>query len=289
MLWMALQIGAVALNSANSILDKRLVQAYTPNPALYLLSFALVGAPVVAIGAWRVPWAGWAAAGQGVLVGLIFTGMVLLHYKAMSLEEASRLAPLARLSAVLKLALLALFLDDRLQPAQYAAFGLMILGAIVLSRRPNEGGRFALPRGAGVIGAFVGLTAVYGFLDGHIILTHSPWVLQLWSNVGILLGTGVVLMLPAQRRALRRSLAAAPHRIRLIILGEQTGRLVTGVLSDVAISVAGSAAIIAVVGGLRPLLVLILAARFLGEELTRAKVGGVSLIVLGTIILLIDL
>lgn len=181
-----------------------------------------------------------------IQLNVIFTGMVLLHYKAMLLEEASRLVPLARLSAVLKLALLALFLDDRLQPAQYAAFGLMVLGALVLSRRPCTGGCFALPRGAGVIGAFVGLTAVYGFLDGHIILAHSPWVLQLWSNIGVILGTGLVLLMPDQRRTLQQALANTPNRFRFIILGEQTGRLLTGVLSDVAISVAGSAAIISV-------------------------------------------
>lgn len=294
MSWLTLQIGSLLLNSANSVLDKRLVRDHEPNPVMYLASFAMVGVPVVVVGLVVVPWPSYGAAGIGLLNGLIFTVMVLLYYRAMGLEDVSRLDPVLRLSNLLSLTFLALFRNDQLSLAHYLAAGLMTAGTIVFSwKRSEKRGRTILyaSRGIALMSLVALLSAVSGVLDAHLNLTYSPLVLLVWTKTGNVLGMVVVLLIRQQRKVFRRTLTASSPRFRLLIVGEQIGRLVTGVLSDFAVQEAGSAAIVSVVGGLRPFLVMLLAAIFLRERFgcqeLPPKLAGIGLITAGTILLLL--
>ncbi len=294
MSWLTLQIGSLLLNSANSILDKRLVRDHEPNPIMYLASFAVVGMPVVTVGLVVVPWPGYEAAGIGLFNGLIFTVMVLLYYQAMGLEDVSRLVPILRLSSLLSLIFLALFRNDQLSMAHYLAAGLMTAGTIALSwKRPETRGRVRLyvSRGIALMSFVALLSAVSSVLDAHLNLTYSPLVLLVWTKAGNVLGMVVVLLIRQQREVFRRSLATSSPRFRLLVVGEQIGRLVTGILSDFAVQEAGSAAIVSVVGGLRPFLVMLLAVIFLHERFGRQellpKLAGIGLITAGTSLLLL--
>ncbi|MCB9444017.1 MAG: EamA family transporter [Ardenticatenaceae bacterium] len=294
MSWLTLQIGSLLLNSANSVLDKRLVRDHEPNPVMYLASFAVVGVPVVAIGLVVVPWPGYQAAGIGLFNGLIFTMIVLLYYRAMGLEDVSRLIPVLRLSNLLSLIFLALFQNDQLSVVHYLAAGLMTAGTLALSWKHSETGqraRFYISQGIALMSLVALLSAVSGVLDAHLNLTYSPLVLLVWTKAGNVLGMAIVLLVRQQREVFHRTLTASSPRFRLLVVGEQIGRLVTGILSDFAVQEAGSAAIVSVVGGLRPFLVMLLAVIFLRERFGRQelppKLVGIGLITAGTSLLLI--
>ncbi|MCI0561689.1 MAG: DMT family transporter [Nitrososphaera sp.] len=294
MSWLTLQIGSLLLNSANSVLDKRLVRDHEPNPVMYLASFALVGMPVVAVGLVVVPWPGYEAAGIGLLNGLIFTVMVLIYYRAMGLEDVSRLVPVLRLSSLLSLIFLALFRNDQLYIVHYMAAGLMTAGTIALSWKRSETrgrARHYVSRGIALISLVALLSAVSSVLDAHLNLTYSPLVLLVWTKAGNVLGMVVVLLIRQQREVFRRSLTTSSPRFRLLVVVEQVGRLVTGVLSDFAVQEAGSAAIVSVVGGLRPFLVMLLAVIFLQERFNRQemlpKLLGIGLMIGGTCLLVL--
>lgn len=287
MTWLTLQIFSLGLNSANSILDKRLVRDYEANPVVYMASFAMVGFPVAFVGVFSVPWMGLRPAGVGLLTGLLFTGMVLLYYKAMSLGDVSQLIPILRLSSVWNLFFLAICLNDKLSIGQYMASGCILLGTVALSwkKRGKDGGE---NKNKGVVLMLIVafLAAVKSLLASYVTLTYSPFILLVWSQLGNVLGMGVVLMFQQQRVALRQSLATTPHRFKACIVGEQVLRLITTVLSDLAVVEAGSAAIVAVVGGLRPFIVLVLAMIFLQERFERdewfPKLVGIGCMVGGT-------
>jgi transporter family protein len=290
--WITLQIASLLLNSVNSVLDRKLVRDHESHPIVYLLSFSAVGFPVAIAGLFLLPWPGVTAAGMGLLAGSVFAAMVLLYYKALSLDEVSRLAPVLRLSSVLSLTLLAIFLNDRLSAIQYIASGLMMLGAVALSQtttQENDEKGFRFSRGVLLMGIVAVLSAIHSVLSAQVSLTYSPWVLLTWSNAGMLLSTGIVFVSPKARVGLRLGLAETTGRFRVVVLGEQTGRLATGLLSDFAVQHAGSAAIVSVIGGLRPFIVLVLAVIFLGERFGyqewRSKMGGVGLMGLGTVLL----
>lgn len=294
MSWLTLQIGSLLLNSANSVLDKRLVRDHEPNPVMYLASFAVVGIPIAVIGLVVVPWPGCKAAGIGLLNGLIFTAIVLLYYRAMGLEDVSRLIPVLRLSSMMSLVFLALFQNDQLSVAHYLAAGLMTAGAIALSWKQSKAGartRCYISHGIILMSLVALLSAVSSVLDSFLNLTYSPLVLLVWSKTGNVLGLAFVLLLRQRRKEFRYSLAASSPRFRLLIVGEQIGRLITEVLSNFAVQEAGSAAIVSVVGGLRPFMVMLLAAIFLRERFDRQelppKLAGIGLITVGTGLLLL--
>lgn len=290
MSWITLQISAVLLASVNTILDKWLVRDYEPNPTLYLASFALVGLPVAVIGLILIPWPGYAPAATGLIIGIIFTVMVLLYYRAIALEDISRLSPVSKLSSVLHLLLLAVFLGDQLAWGQYLAFALMLVGAALLTvryRPHNE--RIMISQGVILMVIFACLSALYSLLSSYLNLTHTPWDKIVWSNVGIVLSMSVILLNRTQRTMLWQSLRQTPRHLQGVVVGEQIGRLATGTLSAVAVHTAGSAAIISVVDGIRPLLVVMLAMFFLGEKIQgRVKIAGISLVSLGTVLLLLQ-
>lgn len=293
MSWILLQIGSMLLSSISSVLDKRMVHEYEPNPILYLASFAVVGLPVSLVGIVLVPWVGLSTALLGILSGSIFTAAVFLYYQAIRLEEVSRLVPILRLSSVVKLLLLAVFLQDRLMMGQYAAFACMMVGTLALNWKNETSSRttWSLSRGVLLMGCAAVLLAVEGVIEGHLNLTYSPWIATVWSNVGTVISMGLLLCIPAQRRLFLIRLRVTTHRFRVLVLGEQTGRFVTGVLGDWAIYTAGSAAITSVISSLNPLLVLILAVTFLGERFNRQealpKLAGVGLMGIGTGLLLL--
>ena len=292
MSWVTLQLFSLILNSANSVLDKRLVRDHEANPVMYLASFALVGLPVVLIGLFIVPWSGYKAAGAGLLTGLIFTGIVLLYYKAMSLDDVSQLVPILRLSSLLNLLFLAIFLDDTLSTPQYVAAGCMLMGTLALSwRKKKEGSRHRIGKGMVLMAIVAFLSAINGLLNSHLNLAYTPLVLLVWSQAGNVLGLLFVLMLRQQRQALRHSLTTSSRHFQMCIIGEQIVRLITGILSDFALHEAGSAAIVSVIGGFRPFVVLLLAVIFLQERFTRQeilpKLVGIGLMTVGTCFLLL--
>lgn len=253
MSWVPIQIFSMLLMSANSILDKRMVRDHEPNPVMYLASFALVGIPTLALGIWLTPWPGFEVAAVGLLSGLIFTAVVLLYYKAISLEEVSRLVPVLKLSAVLKLALLAVFLNDQLSYIQYFAFAFMMLGVAVLGWKADDAqasGRFRISRGMLLMSLVALLQAVGGLLRSHLILEYSPWVLAVWSSMGTVLGTGLLLLSRSRRVDFRQSLKNASRGFRTVLIAEQAARQVTGLLVDFAVYEAGSAALVTVFGGM---------------------------------------
>lgn len=293
MTWFTFQIGSMLLSSANSILDKRLVREHEPNPVMYLASFAVIGFPAAIIGLLVAPWPGYGAAGIGLLDGLLFTAIVLLYYRAMGLEDVSRLIPVLRLSNLLSLILLALCLGDQLSGNHYVAAGLMTVGSLALCWQScgSEGkARFHISQGM-VLMAFVALlSAISNVLASRLNLNYSPLVLLTWSKVGNVLGMLVVLLGKEQRAALRRSLTGSSIRFRLVIVGEQTGRLAADVLSSLAVHQAGSAALVSVISGLGPLLVILLAAVFLRERFSRqelpARLTGIGCMTVGVSLLL---
>jgi len=294
MSWMTLQLTSMLLLSANSIVDKRLVRDHALSPVVYLASFAAVGLVVFIIGVWNVPWMGLKAVGLGLMSGVLLSGAVILYYQAMSLEDVSRIIPMLRLSEVLKLILLAVLLDDQLSWLQYAASVFMLVGASTLVRKTGQKqtafrSKWTLNRGLALIGFVAVLLAFSGVIDSHLNLEYSPWVLLVWSQAGTFLGFCLALLFRSQRVEFRESMAVISSTLCWTIVGQQVLRLGIGLLSQFAVNQAGSAAITSVFGGVRPLLVLVMAMIFLGEGLERTevipKLTGIGLMGVGTALL----
>ncbi len=88
-----------------------------------LLAFLFTDTAVYGTGAGLVP----------VAVGLVQGLGALCYYKAISLEEVSRVVPLQRTEAVFVVVLASVFLDEVLAPVKYLSFILILFGGFILS------------------------------------------------------------------------------------------------------------------------------------------------------------
>lgn len=292
MSWVVLQISSVFLNSLCNILDKRLVNEEKTS-VLYLASYACVSLPIAVWGVRTIPHPSIEAIATGIISGLIFTMMVFIYYKAMQMEEVSRLIPVLRLGDCLNLLFFAVFLNDRLSFTQYIAAGLMVTGGFAIAWKKSEEGNGSFYISRGVVWMFVVafLSAVQALLYGHLVLDYSPMVLVVWSKVGIIIGTVMILLSKTQRFALRRGFLSAKPILSFAIIVEQAVRLVTGILSAFAVKEASSAALVSILEGIRPVIILLLAMVLLGERVSRdnalPKFGGVGLMSVGAIFLML--
>ena len=99
-----------------------------------LVILAMLGAMVAAGpgfgGAAAVSWKG---AGFLILSGLATGASWLCYFRALRLGEASRVAPVDKLSVALVVIIAALFLGERPSPAGWAGAGLIVAGATLLA------------------------------------------------------------------------------------------------------------------------------------------------------------
>ncbi|KQT45398.1 transporter [Methylobacterium sp. Leaf456] len=125
--------------AVTAILAKAGVEGVPPDVATFLRTIvilALTGGIVAAAGQIpdlaRVPGR---AAGLLVLSGLATGASWLCYFRALSLGEASRVAPLDKLSVVLVAVFAVAFLGERLAPLHWLGVGLIALGAGLLAWR----------------------------------------------------------------------------------------------------------------------------------------------------------
>jgi transporter family protein len=89
---------------------------------------------VVATGQWQNPAAvSWRVLGAIVLSGLATGASWLCYFRALKLGDASRVAPIDKLSVVLVAIFAAVFLGERLSPVNWAGVTLIASGAVLVA------------------------------------------------------------------------------------------------------------------------------------------------------------
>lgn len=286
--WLIYQVVAALIGAGNTILDKKLATRPNTPPLLHAISFGLVGLPVALIGLVWLPPLPWTAALVGLIAGVIFVVAARLYYGAMAQVEASQVTLLMRLTSVQTLLLSAIFLGERLTPVQYGAFGVMLVGSLLLTTRPGQVG-LRLDKSIGLIMLATCLLALQNVLLVPIYREYSLWAGVVWENAGQVLGTLALIGFACDKRRLWRAARLGGWPLWGTLTGEQTIRLVIGILDGVVLAQGVSLALTSVLGGLRPMFTLLLAIWLLQERWPRgvlpARLSGIGCIGLGLILM----
>jgi drug/metabolite transporter (DMT)-like permease len=223
MTWWWLPLAAVAylIFSVTGAVDKTIVTNKLKNPLVVSFWISLFGVPSAAIllvGLVPAPWAEPFRFQMPSLDGLVLitaAGItlqltLLLSYMALKHGEATRVVPtIGAASPAFALIFAYLILDERLPVASYLAFGLLLLGAVLISLRPGRWGGwwFWLALASGAAGAFqsVLVKIVYGY--NHFI--SSLALLGLGNVVFCLV---LLALVPAVRREVAHTLKPKPTR-----------------------------------------------------------------------------
>ncbi len=139
--WKLWALGSAVFAALTAILAKIGVTGVNPNLATAIRTV------VVLVFAWSLAWATGGARGLPDLTARTWTFLVLsglatglswvCYFRALQLGDASRVAPVDKLSVVFAVALAALFLGERLTWHQWVGGALITAGAVVIAFKPG--------------------------------------------------------------------------------------------------------------------------------------------------------
>jgi transporter family protein len=273
----------------NGILDKKLSGRLETHPLLYVGAFGVVALPVAFLGViGLVPRPALSDLMLALVGGTCFALAVALYYRAVALDEISRLVPLFRLSSLMVLLFSALLFGERLRQTEYMAFAVMLAGSILLALKLDQG-RPSLSRGAGLMAIVATLLAINSTLIAQLYYRYPLRVAFVAEQAGVAVGAVILLVLTPGKRVLWQRVRSMRHSMQAVLVGQQTVRLGTSYLSAYVLTQVGSAALVSVMSGLRPFFVLILASWLLDEPVDRRslapKLAGLGCMSVGMVLL----
>ncbi len=279
MSWLIFALLAALFFSIGYILDKILLDKHFKHP-LTLLVFKTI----IWLSIWLVlPFTGFSIPSKELLffiivISLIDTLAFLPFLKAMSLEEASRIAPLHELRAVVAFVLAFLFLGERLSSNQLIAFVLILIGGFIISVKDVKG-IFKIRR------AFWLMCLVIVMRGTNIILLKYLFTnAEYWSAIALLMLFDFFiaicfLVIKSIRSEFLRTFRSGKSIWLLIIANGLM--YIGGILANNYALKSGPASIISVIGGVRTLfvfLIAILISRYLPKVLKEELSWNVLLV-----------
>jgi drug/metabolite transporter (DMT)-like permease len=225
-----------------------------------------------------------------ILVGFVRIYYTLPYFKALMIEEVSRVIPLLQLTPVFVLILSSVVLHEVLRPQDYVAFGLLVLGGTLFAIRLTKGIRISLAFYLMILASF--LLALYSIALKYLFSVQDFYTIFIWVQIAGFITFFQFIPLRPFRSSLVKTYKMTSRKIGIILVAEQAVAYVSVFAYNYAIA-HGPITLISSVGATQPLFVLlfatILSFRFpqvLKEELTRMdvalKVLGLIAIFAGT-------
>ena len=253
MLWLYLVLIAVNLWSASNLIDKHVIGKYMrkPEAGVVILGFVGLAAAVpaflfagTALPLWLIPLA--------FLSGLAFIASLVLYFKAIKIEEITRVASLMYLMPLFIMILAAIFLNEVFSLPKYAGIVMMVSGALLISYR-----RGGMASKALIIMIFAALAGSLSSIMGKYMLGFADyWSVFAWTRVGNFAGSLFILYLyfPELARVYREH----GKKPLAFLASSDTLATVGLLLSTIAVSMA-AVTMVTALQAIQPLFVLIYA------------------------------
>jgi drug/metabolite transporter (DMT)-like permease len=289
--WFYFALLASVLISGVNIIDKILISDYKIPPLVYVLVISATSLmPLVTLAFFHLTPLPLGILAFTILVGFVRIYYTLPYFKALMVEEVSRVIPLLQLTPVFVLILSSLILHEVLRPQDYVAFGLLVLGGTLFAIRLTKGIRISLAFYLMILASF--LLALYSIALKYLFSVQDFYTIFIWVQIAGFITFFQFIPLRPFRSSLVKTYKMTSRKIGIILVAEQAVAYVSVFAYNYAIA-HGPITLISSVGATQPLFVLlfatILSFRFpqvLREELTRMdvalKVLGLIAIFAGT-------
>ncbi len=289
-MWVLFALTAPALWAASNLIDVDLLKRRIRHPVtLVAVTGLFAGIPAVLIalsGAFGWP-------GARALVLALFAGVlgVLVYYpyfRALAIAPPDDVILMWNLAPVLIALLARAFLGERLEPPQYVAIGLLVLGSLLAARHGRHDSALS-PALPWMLLASV-MLAVAAVLEKAVFLTVSFPVGLGWISIA---GCATAVATIATSRQTRCDLREARRwrTARLLLAGNE----LLDVTASTSLSLAtalGPVSLVHAVGGLQPVFILWLAPLLAGgrsngtpvasaRRFSRLKLASLALVVAG--------
>jgi drug/metabolite transporter (DMT)-like permease len=192
-----------------------------------------------------------------ILISGIFLDFYLIPYfKALTLDDASKVVPLLQFSPIFVLVLSYIFLDEALTSRQLLGFALIIVSGFVLGAERIEKGIFTSGKSFWFMILASFLFSITGVLFKFVVITQDFWLTLAYESIGMGIGAFILLLRPAYRSSFRREI----EKIKLDTSALLAVNQCFSVLAQLAISYAfflAPAALVSAIGGVQSFFVLL--------------------------------
>lgn len=192
-----------------------------------------------------------------LIAGALCTLASIPYYKAMALDDASRVIPLFQFLPVFTLLFSSIILHERLTSHQFMGFILITAGGILLALKKIDWRFLRLRKSFWYMMASTVLYALSAVLFKFVVVQQNFWVSLGYDFVGE--GAGAIILLLAVR-AYRERVGAELKKIKrpaaLLLSINEVAYIIARLASSYAILLAPVALVMAV-GGVQPIFVLI--------------------------------
>jgi uncharacterized membrane protein len=289
--WFYFALLSSVLISGVNIIDKILISDYKIPPLVYVLVISATSLmPLVTLVFFHITPLPLGILAFTILVGFVRIYYTLPYFKALMVEEVSRVIPLLQLTPVFVLILSSLVLHEALRPQDYVAFGLLVLGGTLFAIRLTSGIRISLAFYLMILSSF--LLALYSVALKYLFSVQDFYTIFIWVQIAGFITFFQFIPFRPFRSSLVTTYKITSRKIGIIIVAEQAVAHVSVFAYNYAIA-HGPITLISSVGATQPLFVLLFATilsyrfpRVLREELTRMdvalKVLGLIAIFAGT-------
>ncbi|NIQ04431.1 MAG: EamA family transporter, partial [Candidatus Korarchaeota archaeon] len=131
--WLIFTFVATVFWAVGVVIDKYIITKHMQNPFAYQLLYTITEAPILLLLlftsiSFALPWSL-----LGIVAGFSLYPGIILYFKAMAVEEASRVISLWYISPIFVLLLAYVFLGEKLSLPSYLGIVFLILGAMFIS------------------------------------------------------------------------------------------------------------------------------------------------------------
>ncbi|MEK7506346.1 MAG: EamA family transporter [Patescibacteria group bacterium] len=258
MSWLVYAIGAQFFYTISTFVDRFLIEKRVNDTVtLTILSgsvsfviglavFAFQGLPLFSVG-------------QTILIilgGAIIEFAFLPYYKAILMDDPSRVVPIYQTIPLFVLALSFIFIGETLTPVQAGGFALILVGSFVLALKKLGMGVFRLRKSFWLMIASSLMVAIALVVFKFVVDIQGFWDTLAYEFIGAGFGALILFSLPGQFSKMKGTLKGVAGKTAAVI-GANELLWIAARLSSFFASSLAPVSLVAIVGGVQPLLIFL--------------------------------
>ena len=255
--WLFYAILSYALYSVTNFIDKFLVEKQTYEPVTLIILGGFLSFFVALL---LFVWKGFPVVEQLqifllILIGILLSFYCLPYFKALLLEDTSRVVPLFQFFPIFVLVLSYIFLKQTLTANQLLGFGFITAGGFILGSERLSIKVFRLRKSFWYMMLSSFLYALTSILFKFVTVTDF-WVSMSYQTLGITLGAFLLLLFKPYRRIFLKDITHLKKKTAAVLAVSQCITLGADFSYFFAITLA-SAALVSVMQGTQPVFVML--------------------------------
>lgn len=214
MIWLFSALAGAAIHAVANFVDKYILEKEIPDYQALPIYTAIVSFVFGTI-FWLIAGFPLLSLRDGAIVlttGILSAFGLVFYFKALTVEETSRVIILFQMTPVIALALSFLFLKEAVTTTQFIGFLLILAATTLISFKKNPTDK-TFSAGFFYILLFDFLQAIASILVKYTINLNSFKTIVAWESWGLALGGAIIyLLIPSLRKAFHQSLLKITKR-----------------------------------------------------------------------------